>query len=110
MPPEIEIIFYGWVSQSCQAIADQYMRERNLGSILAFKGLVPRQRALEALAGADAALVMLGSGPGMGQFVPGKLFECIGQSTQVLGVLPPGDAREILRELDWGVVAEPGRR
>ena len=105
--PEIEIVFYGSVSEPCRAIADQFGRERGLGSILVFKGLVPRRRALEALAEADAALVMLGAGPGMGQFVPGKLFEYLGQSTQVFAVLPPGDAREILHELDWGVVADP---
>ena len=59
------------------------------------------------MADADAALVMLGAEPGMGQFVPGKLFDYLGQGKQILAVLPPGDAREILRELDWGVVADP---
>ncbi len=104
---ELEIVFYGHVSTECQAVADRFTSLDPLGTIVQFPGFVPRSIALEAIAGADAALVMLGAGPGMGQFVPGKLFEIIGQDKQVLAVLPPGDAREILAELDWGVVAEP---
>jgi hypothetical protein len=55
----------------------------------------------------DAALVMLGAGPRMGAFVPGKLFGYLGRGSQVLAMLPPGDARDILLELDWGVIADP---
>ena len=104
---ELEVVFYGQVSPECQAVADQFTRVDSLGTIVRLEGFVPRSAALEAVADADAALVMLGAGPGMGQFVPGKLFEAIGQDKQVLAILPPGDARDILAELDWGVVAEP---
>ena len=82
-------------------------RSERLVEAVRFHGFVPRRVALQAVADADAALVMLGSGPGMGQFVPGKLFDYLGQSKQVLAVLPPGDARDILDELDWGVIADP---
>ncbi len=104
---ELEVVFYGHVTDSCRAVADRIVRDRRLGSIVRFEGFVPRRAALAALADADAALVMLGAGPGMGQFIPGKLFECLGLSQQVLAVLPPGDARDILEELDWGVIADP---
>ena len=43
----------------------------------------------------------------MEQFVPGKLFDCIGLNKQVLAILPRGDARDILDELDWGIIANP---
>ncbi len=72
-----------------------------------FEGFVPRRAALTAVADADAALVMLGGGPGVGQFIPGKLFDYLGQSKQILAVLPPGDARDILLDLGWGVIASP---
>ena len=77
------------------------------GGDRALSGFVPRRDALAAIRDADAALVLLGAEPGMGQFVPGKLFDALGQDKQVLAVVPPGDVREILDELDWGVVADP---
>ncbi len=104
---QLEVEFYGHVSDECIRVADRFRGDGPLGAMLHFAGFVPRRVALEAVADADASLVMLGPGPDMGQFVPGKLFECLGQSKQVLAVLPPGDARDILKELDWGVIADP---
>jgi hypothetical protein len=40
-------------------------------------------------------------------FVGGKLYEYLGQNLQILAVLPPGDAKDVLTGLDWGVIAEP---
>ena len=103
----LKVDFYGEVSASCRAVADAFTDTTLRRDALRFHGFVSRQGALEALAGADAALLMLGGGPGMGQFVPGKLFDILGQNQQVLAILPPGDARDILKGLDWGVIAEP---
>jgi glycosyltransferase involved in cell wall biosynthesis len=104
---DLEVVFYGDVEASCRTVAEQLTADGVLDAIVRFPGFVPRQAALVALAESDAALLMLGAGPGMGQFVPGKLFDYLGQSRQILAVLPPGDARDILRELDWGVIADP---
>lgn len=104
---ELEVVFYGHVSDSCRTIANRFTSERLLGSIVRFEGFVPRRAALSAVVDADAALVMLGAGPGVGQFIPGKLFDYLGQSKQILAVLPPGDARDILLDLGWGVIADP---
>lgn len=102
----LQVDFYGRVAEPCRAIADQFLLGP-LGHIIRFPGFVPRAVAIRAIAEADAALIMLGPAPGMGQFVPSKLFEYLGQDRQVLAMLPPGDARDILTELDWGVIAEP---
>jgi hypothetical protein len=104
---ELEILFYGEVEASCRAVAEQLTSDGTLDAIVQFPGFVPRQVALTAVAESDAALLMLGAGPGMGQFVPGKLFDYLGQSKQILAVLPPGDARDILIDLGWGVIADP---
>jgi glycosyltransferase involved in cell wall biosynthesis len=104
----LELVFFGDVSDACRAVAAEF--EPRMDRVLHFAGFVPRQEALEAVAGADAALLMLGAGPGMGQFVPGKLFDYLGQDQQILAILPPGDARAILEELDWGVIADPDPR
>jgi len=104
---ELDVAFYGHVSDTCRTIANRYTSGRPLDSIVRFEGFVPRRAALSAVADAAAALVMLGPGPGVGQFIPGKLFDYLGQSKQILAVLPPGDARDILLDLGWGVIANP---
>jgi glycosyltransferase involved in cell wall biosynthesis len=103
----LEVVFYGHMSDASCAIADQLAAEGRVPEFVRFAGFVPRRAALSAVVDADAALVMLGAGPGMGQFIPGKLFDYIGQGKQILAVLPPGDARDILLELGWGVIADP---
>jgi hypothetical protein len=50
---------------------------------------------------------LLGSGPGAGQFVGAKLYDYIGLDKQVFAMLPEGDARDVLRNLDWGVIVDP---
>lgn len=103
----LKVAFYGEVSDSCRTLVNRFAREGPLASVLRLEGFMPRRVALQALADADAALVMLGSGPGLGQTIPAKLFDILGQNQQVLAVLPPGDARDILQELGWGVLAYP---
>jgi len=39
--------------------------------------------------------------------IGGKLFDYLGQGKQILAMVPPGDARDVLSELEWGVVADP---
>ncbi len=103
----LRLTFYGLVSDESRHVADRVAADGSLDGVIDFRGFVPRKVALQAIADADAALVMLGGGPGMGQFVPGKLFDYLGQNKQILAVLPPGDARDILEELRWGVIADP---
>ena len=83
------------------------LRSALLAAVVSFHGFVPRRVALHALANADAGLVLLGSGPGMGVFVSGKLYDYIGHSKQVLAMVPAGDARDLLAKLGWGVIADP---
>ena len=104
---ELQVQFFGHMSNECAAIASEFSQDSTVGRIVRFRGFVPRRVALQAVADADASLVMLGAGRGMEQFVPGKLFDALGMNKQVLGVLPPGDARDILEQLGWGVIADP---
>jgi glycosyltransferase involved in cell wall biosynthesis len=103
----LEIAFYGQVTNDCQAVADRLVAGSALNTVVRFLGFVPRQVALRAVADADAALVLLGGGPGMGLFVGGKVYDYLGQSKQILAMIPPGDARDMLEGLSWGVIADP---
>jgi glycosyltransferase involved in cell wall biosynthesis len=104
---QLEIVFYGAVAEACREITRRLADNGRLSGVVQFRGFVPRRVALEALAEADAALVLLGAGPGMDVFIPGKVFDYLGQSRQILAMIPPGDARDVLEELGWGVIAEP---
>jgi glycosyltransferase involved in cell wall biosynthesis len=103
----LEFVFYGTVAESCRAIADRFAATGHLAGVLSFPGFVPRRAAIEALAHADAALVLLGDGPGMHVISHGKIYDYLGQNMQILAMVPPGDARDLLDGLRWGVVANP---
>lgn len=104
---QLEVVFYGAVDPTCQEVADRALTNERVSRIVEFRGYVPRREALQAVADADAALVLLGAGPGMGVYIPGKLFDYLGQSRQILAMIPKGDAWDVLDELNWGVAAEP---
>lgn len=101
----LRIDIYGMVSAPCRALLDaapDAVRE-----VIKVHGFVPRAEAVRAVAEADAALVLLSDGPNMDLFVPGKLYDYLGQDRQVLAMLPDGDARDLLGRLGWGVIARP---
>ena len=103
----LEIEFAGWLDQRNQEVAAAYLRPDRLGAVVRLVGLLPRQQALARLKAADAGLLLLADGPGRELFVGGKLFEYLGLDKQVLAMVPQGDARAILTELKWGVIADP---
>ncbi len=104
---QLEVVFYGAVDRACQEVADRACANDRLRRVVEFQGYVPRRVALQAVADADVALVLLGAGPSMGVYIPGKLFDYVGQSQQILAMVPRGDAWDLLEELNWGVIAEP---
>jgi glycosyltransferase involved in cell wall biosynthesis len=103
----LEIVFIGEATGPCRAVVESFIGEGHLDGVVRLAGFVPRRVAMEAVTRADAALVLLGGGPGMGLFVGGKLYDYLGQDQQILAMVPPGDARDVLEGLSWGVVADP---
>jgi glycosyltransferase involved in cell wall biosynthesis len=103
----LEVTFIGAATDECRAVADRWQTDPRVAPIVQFRGFVPRSEAVEAIAGADAALTLLGGGPGMEVFVGAKLYEYLALDQQVLAMVPPGDARDVLAELDWGIIADP---
>jgi len=102
----LAITFFGLVSDECRRVLDR-MTTGSLESIVSVEGFVTRSAAGHAVANADAALVLLGAGPGMDLYIGGKLYDYLGHNQQVFAMVPAGDARDLLQGLDWGVVADP---
>jgi glycosyltransferase involved in cell wall biosynthesis len=107
VPDRLTVDFIGWLSLHNQAIAGRYSAPTRLGPMLDFAGFLPHREAVARLAAADALLQVIGDGPGKGQIQGAKLMEYVGLDRPILAVVPEGDARALLRELDWGIVADP---
>jgi glycosyltransferase involved in cell wall biosynthesis len=103
----LQVEFIGWLSLHNQAVAARYLTPGRLGSMLRFTGFLPHRDALARMATADALLQLIADGPNKSGHQGGKLLEYLGLDRQILAVAPEGKARELLRELDWGVVADP---
>ena len=103
----LKIEFVGWLSGRNRALADQIEQDDDLRDVVTFAGFLPRSDALDRLAGASAALHLLAEGAGKDLFVAGKLFDYLALDLPLLAVVPPGDVRTILGELEWGIIADP---
>jgi glycosyltransferase involved in cell wall biosynthesis len=103
----LRVEFIGWLNMHNQAVAARYSTPARLGSIVSFRGQVSHREAVARLARADALLQVTADEPNKGQIQSGKLLEYIGLDRPILAVVPPGHARALLAELDWGIVADP---
>jgi glycosyltransferase involved in cell wall biosynthesis len=103
----LEVVFVGTVTAECRGVADVWLADPVLARIVSFRGFVPRTEATALVADADAALTLLGDGPGMEMFIGAKLYDYLALDRQVVAMLPHGDARDVLADLDWGIVADP---
>ena len=103
----LRVEFIGSATDACKAVAVSRLARADVASVVTFTPFLPRAEALRRLADADAALTLLGPGPGMAQFIGAKLYDAIGLDRPVVAMLPPGDARDVLAGLDWGIVCDP---
>jgi hypothetical protein len=58
---------------------------------------VPHSRALELMAGSSVLCLLLSQVPGAERVVPAKLFEYIASQGPILGILPHGEAADIVQ-------------
>jgi glycosyltransferase involved in cell wall biosynthesis len=103
----LEVEFVGRLSPDNRDVAASYARLERLGSMVRFSGLVPHAEAMRRAATADALLQFVADGPRKGEIQGGKLMEYLGYDRQILALVPEGSARQVLRELDWGIIADP---
>jgi glycosyltransferase involved in cell wall biosynthesis len=103
----LEVEFVGWLSSHNRALAAQYSASSKIGPMLRFSGFMPRAEAMRKAVAADALLQLIADDPRKGEVQGGKLMEYLGYDRQILAVVPEGQARQLLRELDWGIIADP---
>jgi glycosyltransferase involved in cell wall biosynthesis len=101
----LRVEFIGWFNAENTALAAR--RLPTLDPVVRHVEFMPRGEALARVAAADAGLHLMADAAGRDLVVGSKLYEYIGLDKPVLAVTPPGEARRLLEQLDWGVVADP---
>ena len=103
----LDVEFVGWLGAHNRGVAAESERPDRLGSMVRFSGFMSHAEAMRRAAASDALLQLIADDPRKGEIQGGKLMEYLGYDKQILAVVPEGAARELLRELDWGILADP---
>jgi glycosyltransferase involved in cell wall biosynthesis len=82
------------------------IRSYGLDGIVKQTGYVQHAESLKHLSSSDALLLVLPADSGSG-VIPGKLYEYLASGLQILGVLPDGEAAEIVERSGRGRVVRP---
>jgi hypothetical protein len=98
-------LFVGMLNPQNRAIASA--RAAELDPVVSFSDQRPRPEVLAMERSADAGLILIADQPGRDADVNAKLYEYLGLDLPVLAVAPPGETRDTLRALDWGILADP---
>lgn len=101
----LRVEFVGWLSAANEVIARH--RLPSLDPVVRHLGFVPRSEAIALQRSADAGMVLLSDVGDRSLFATSKLYEYLGLDLPILAIVPPGEVRTILADLDWGVVADP---
>lgn len=103
----LELVFAGRHTASQEALLD---RLAGLPCKVTRYGYLDHTRALDVLRSADRLCVLLSDVPGAGRCVPAKVFEYLASGRPILGILPPGEARELLARFPQAALYHPQDR
>ena len=87
--------------------AGEMARRYGLSDVVRLLGWVSHERSLELQRASHLLLLVLARGQESKSWVPAKLYQYLGSGTPILGLIPGGDAAQILRESGAGTVVAP---
>jgi glycosyltransferase involved in cell wall biosynthesis len=102
--PTIRFLFVG--AGATRAALVQEATKRRLDNVI-FVPAQPKERILAYWSICDLALVSLKNAPLFTTVIPSKVFEAMGMGCPILLVAPDGEASQIVRRTDAGVVVPP---
>jgi glycosyltransferase involved in cell wall biosynthesis len=99
---DFRVLFLGPMPRAVRAGMDRY------GVRVEATGLLSHRDAVRAMRAADVNLLIIGSRPGAGATLTGKIFEYLRAGRPVLALVPPdGEAAALVEEFEAGAVVEP---
>jgi glycosyltransferase involved in cell wall biosynthesis len=101
-PADFRVFFLGPMPRAVRAGVHKF------GVRVDAAGQLSHRDAVRAMRAADVNLLVIGSQPGAGATLTGKIFEYLRAGRPILALVPPdGEAAALLREFGAGVVVEP---
>jgi glycosyltransferase involved in cell wall biosynthesis len=101
-PGDFRVLFLGPMPRAVRAGMDKY------GVRVEATGLLSHREAVRAVRAADVNLIIIGSRPGAGATLTGKIFEYLRAGRPVLALVPrDGEAAALVEEFDAGAVVAP---
>jgi glycosyltransferase involved in cell wall biosynthesis len=92
----VQVIFYGMMS----ADTLKNIHQEGLESIIVTPGIIPKEKLIPKLKGADLLLLIIGFDPESRGTVTSKIYEYMACNRPILAIVPEGDAAEILKQYD----------
>ena len=99
----IEIVIAGAGCERARPLADQY----GVADMVRLVGSLPYRESLILMKQAHLLLFVLARGEESRGWVPCKLYQYLGSGNPVLGLVPEGDAKDIVEETGSGVTCAP---
>jgi glycosyltransferase involved in cell wall biosynthesis len=103
----LDVEFIGWLSAHNRVVFAEKTKSDPLRQMVRSSGFLPRAEAMRRAAASDALLQIMADDPRKGLIQSAKLVEYLGYDRQILAVVPEGEARQVLHELNWGIAADP---
>jgi len=86
---------------------DAQVARLGLGDCVRMRDYVPHADAIAAMRAAGVLVLIKHTEPRFTGLIPGKLYEYMGADRPILALVPPSEAADLVRGLDWGEVAPP---
>ncbi len=96
-----------FVGRVAQPILEQFNQPELIG-LIEYLPYVPHQESIRHLLSTDLALLIIDDAPANKGILTGKLYEYLGSRKPILALAPPGNAVDLIRQLNAGYIAPPG--
>ncbi len=96
-----------FVGRVAQPILEQF-NQPEINGLIEYLPYVPHQESVRQLLSTDLALLIIDDAPANKGILTGKLYEYLGSRKPILALAPPGNAVDLIRELNAGFIAPPG--
>jgi glycosyltransferase involved in cell wall biosynthesis len=104
---DIKVEFAGVFDYPGQTSNADLVRQLGLSDVVTVHGYMPRSEVIRRMQSAGALLLIGDDSPSANQYVPGKLYEYLFADRPVLALLQNGEASDIIRAAEAGVVVSP---